>query len=215
MSKITPHLWFDTQAKEAAEFYSEVFPRSQVTNVTTLRDTPSGDCDVVSFTVWDCDFMAISAGPLFEINPSISFFVNFDTGTVPDAATTLDRIWAQLADGGNELMALGEYPFSKRYGWIADRYGVSWQLILSDAEGDPRPAIVPSLLFTGDVCGKAAEARDCSAMPSADSQPRTPRARSPTNPARRCSPTSASPTLGWRRWTAPRTTVSVSTRRCR
>ena len=57
-------------------------------------------------------------------------------------------------------MPLGEYPFSKRYGWISDRYGVSWQLILSDPQGDPRPTIVPSLLFTGEVCGKAAEARE-------------------------------------------------------
>jgi predicted 3-demethylubiquinone-9 3-methyltransferase (glyoxalase superfamily) len=160
MSKITPHLWFDTQAKEAAEFYSGVFPQSQVTNVTTLHNTPGGDCDVVSFTVWGRDFMAISAGPLFEINPSISFIVNFDPGSVPDATESLDRIWAQLTDGGSELMPLGEYPFSKRYGWVADRYGVSWQLILSDAEGAPRPTIVPSLLFTGEVCGKAAEARD-------------------------------------------------------
>ena len=158
MSKITPHLWFDTQAREAAEFYSEVFPDSQVTNVTTLRDTPSGDCDVVSFTVWGQDFMAISAGPLFEINPSISFIVNFDPDSVPDAAQALDRVWAQLADGGSELMPLGEYPFSKRYGWISDRYGVSWQLILSDTAGDPRPTIVPSMMFTGQVCGKAAEA---------------------------------------------------------
>ena len=69
MSKITPHLWFDTQAKEAAEFYSEVFPDSPVTSVTTLRDTPSGDCDVVSFTVWGHDFMAISAGPLVRDQP--------------------------------------------------------------------------------------------------------------------------------------------------
>jgi predicted 3-demethylubiquinone-9 3-methyltransferase (glyoxalase superfamily) len=160
MSKITPHLWFDTQAKEAAEFYSTVFPDSQVTNVSTLRDTPSGDCDVVSFTVWGHDFMAISAGPLFRINPSISFFVNFDPASVPDAAAALDRIWAQLSDGGNVLMPLGEYPFSKHYGWVADRYGVSWQLILSDPDGDPRPTIVPSLMFTGPVCGKAAEARD-------------------------------------------------------
>jgi predicted 3-demethylubiquinone-9 3-methyltransferase (glyoxalase superfamily) len=160
MSKITPHLWFDTQAKAAAELYSEVFPESHVTNVTTLRDTPSGDCDVVSFTVWGHDFMAISAGPLFEINPSISFIVNFDPATLPDAAQALDRVWEQLADGGRALMPLGEYPFSKHYGWIADRYGVSWQLILSDPEGDPRPTIVPSLMFTGQVCGKAAEARD-------------------------------------------------------
>ena len=160
MSKITPHLWFDTQATEAAAFYSEVFPDSHVDNVTTLRDTPSGDCDIVAFTVWGHEFMAISAGPLFAINPSISFMVNFDPSSVPDAAQELDRIWAQLVDGGNELMPLGEYPFSKHYGWVADRYGVSWQLILSDAAGDPRPTIVPSLLFTGDVCGKAAEAAE-------------------------------------------------------
>ena len=131
-----------------------------MTNVSTLHDTPSGDCDVVSFKVWGHDFMAISAGPLFKINPSISFMVNFDPDSVPDAAQVLDRTWAQLADGGEELMPLGEYPFSKRYGWIADRYGVSWQLILSDTQGEPRPAIVPSLMFTGDVCGKAAEARE-------------------------------------------------------
>ena len=78
MSTITPHLWFDTQATDAAEFYAAVFPDSSVTNVTTLRDTPSGDCDVVSFRVWGQDFMAISAGPMFAITPSISFIVSFD-----------------------------------------------------------------------------------------------------------------------------------------
>jgi predicted 3-demethylubiquinone-9 3-methyltransferase (glyoxalase superfamily) len=160
MPTITPHLWFDTQAKDAAEFYSEIFPDSQITDLTTLRNTPTGDCDVVSFTVWGHSFMAISAGPLFKINPSISFLVNFDPASVPDADQALDRIWAQLADGGHALMPLGEYPFSKRYGWVADRYGVSWQLILSDPEGDPRPTIMPFLMFTGHVCGKAAEARD-------------------------------------------------------
>jgi predicted 3-demethylubiquinone-9 3-methyltransferase (glyoxalase superfamily) len=160
MSKITPHLWFDSQAKEAAEFYSETFPDSRVTNVTTLHNTPTGDCDVVSFTVWGQPLMAISAGPLFTINPSISFLVNFDPASDPDAARVLDRVWAKLTDGGKELMPLGEYPFSKRYAWVADRYGVSWQLILSDPEGDDRPTIVPSLMFTGEACGKAAEARD-------------------------------------------------------
>jgi predicted 3-demethylubiquinone-9 3-methyltransferase (glyoxalase superfamily) len=160
MSKITPHLWFDSQAKEAAELYSDTFPDSRVTNITTLSDTPTGDCDVVSFTVWGHPFMAISAGPLFEINPSISFIVNFDPASVPDAAGALDRVWAKLTDGGKELMPLGEYPFSKRYAWVADRYGVSWQLLLSDPDGEDRPPIVPSLMFTGEVCGKAGEARD-------------------------------------------------------
>ena len=71
--KITPHLWFDTQAKEAAELYASVFPNSKVTHVITLHNTPSGDCDVVSFELSGKSFMAISAGPYFKLNPSISF----------------------------------------------------------------------------------------------------------------------------------------------
>lgn len=160
MSTITPHLWFDTQAREAAEFYAAVFPDSSVTSVTTLRDTPSGDSDIVSFRVWGQDFMAISAGPLFAINPSVSFMVNFDPGRDDNATDLLDRAWARLADGGTALMPLDAYPFSKRYGWVQDRYGVSWQLILTDPSGDPRPAIVPAMMFVGGVSGKAEEATD-------------------------------------------------------
>lgn len=160
MSKITPHLWFDTQAREAAEFYSAVFPESAVTNVATLRDTPSGDCDVVSFRVWGQEFQAISAGPGFTINPSISFIVNFDPSAHDDAVALIDRVWGRLDEGGTVLMPLGEYPFSKRFGWIQDRYRVSWQLILSDPGGAPRPAILPALTFVGDVAGKAEEAVD-------------------------------------------------------
>ena len=160
MSTITPHLWFDTQAKEAAEFYAAVFPDSSVTSVTTLRDTPSGDCDIVAFRVWGQDFMAISAGPLFRINPAISFIVNFDPSRDDDAADLLDQVWAQLADDGAVLMPLDAYPFSKRYGWVQDRYGVSWQLILTDPAGEPRPAVVPALTFVGEVSGKAEAATD-------------------------------------------------------
>lgn len=65
--KIIPHLWYDKEAKEAAEFYCSVFPGSKITNVTTLHDTPSGDCDVVSFQLSDQPFMAISAGPVLYI----------------------------------------------------------------------------------------------------------------------------------------------------
>jgi predicted 3-demethylubiquinone-9 3-methyltransferase (glyoxalase superfamily) len=155
---ITPHLWFDTQAREAAAFYCSVFPDSRITHLTTLRDTPSGDCDVVSFVLWGQPFMAISAGPLFKFNPSVSFFAGFDPSRMDDARGKLDALWDALRDGGKVLMPLQEYPFSKRYGWVQDRFGVSWQLILGDPKGDPRPAIVPSLLFTGDVVGKAAEA---------------------------------------------------------
>ena len=93
---ITPHLWFDTQAREAADFYCSVFPDSRVTSVTTIHDTPSGDCDVVDFQLHGQPFMAISAGPLFKFNPSVSFIVNFDPSRANDAAGRLDRTWAAL-----------------------------------------------------------------------------------------------------------------------
>jgi predicted 3-demethylubiquinone-9 3-methyltransferase (glyoxalase superfamily) len=160
MQKIIPHLWFDTQAKEAAEFYTSVFPDSKITNITTIHDTPSGDCDIVSFNAWGYSFMAISAGPYFKINPSVSFMVNFDPSQDPEAKTRIDAIWEKLMEGGKALMPIGEYPFSKRYGWVEDKFGVSWQLILTNPEGEERPIIVPSLMFVGDNTGKAEEASD-------------------------------------------------------
>lgn len=156
--KIIPHLWFNKEAVEAAHLYTSLLPDSQVTNVTTLYNTPSGDCDTVTFTVAGQEFMAISAGPLFKFNPSISFMVNFDPSRDDEASSRIDMVWAKLLEGGTALMPLGEYPFSKRYGWVQDKYGVSWQLILTDPEGDERPVIIPSMLFVGDVCGKAEEA---------------------------------------------------------
>lgn len=152
---ITSHLWFDTQAREAAAFYCSVFPDSRVGSVTRLQDTPSGDCDVVAFTLAGMPFMAISAGPHFRFNPSVSFMVNFDPSRDPQAREHLDALWAALIEGGETLMPLDAYPFSKRYGWVQDRFGLSWQLILTDPAGEPRPSILPALMFTGEACGKA------------------------------------------------------------
>ena len=150
MQKISPHLWFDSKAKEAAEFYTALFPNSEITNITTLHDTPSGDSDIVSFNLSGYPFMAISAGPLFKLNPSISFMINFDPSKDKEAKTRLEEMWAKLLEGGHTLMEIGEYPFSKRYGWVQDKYGLTWQLML----------INPSLLFVGDKSGKAKEATD-------------------------------------------------------
>jgi len=158
MQKITPHLWFDKEAIEAADFYASLFPNSKVTNVTTLHDAPSGDVNVVSFELSGQPFMAISAGPLFKFNPSISFFVNFDPSRDKNARENIDRLWERLSTGGTALMQLQQYPFSERYGWVLDKYGLSWQLILSDPKGEERPFIVPSLMFVGKVYGKAEEA---------------------------------------------------------
>ncbi|WP_178021729.1 VOC family protein [uncultured Paenibacillus sp.] len=159
-SSIAVHLWFDKEAKEAAEFYCSVFPDSRITGVTTINDTPSGDSEMVSFTVWGFPFMAISAGPYFKMNPSISCIVNFDPSRDPNARKMLDEAWDKLSDGGGALMPLDRYPFSERYGWIQDKYGFTWQLMLTNPDGEPRPAIVPSLMFIGDNCGKAEEARE-------------------------------------------------------
>ncbi len=160
MQKIIPHLWFDREAKEAAAFYASIFPDSKIVNVTTLHDTPSGDCDIVSFELWGYSFMAMSAGPLFKFNPSISFMVNFDPSQDKDAKMRIDEVWAKLLEGGKVLMPIDKYPFSERYGWVQDKYGLSWQLILTNPQGDERPLIIPSFMFVGDVCGKAEESSD-------------------------------------------------------
>ena len=151
MPRITPHLWFDKEAVEAAEFYSATFPGSKVTNVSVIKDTPSGDCDVVSFELLGQPFQAISAGPLFKFTPAISFLVRCQT------ADQVNDLWSKLSEGGSALMPLDSYPFSDRYGWTTDRYGLSWQVML-DSRGEIDQAIVPTLLFVGDVCGKAEEA---------------------------------------------------------
>jgi predicted 3-demethylubiquinone-9 3-methyltransferase (glyoxalase superfamily) len=152
MKKITPHLWFDKQAREAAEFYVSLFPGSKITNVRTLTNTPSGDCDLVSFQLAGQPFMAISAGPYFKFNPSVSFHIKCGT------KDEVDAIWERLSPGGKVLMPLDTYPFSARYGWLEDRYGLSWQMIhVANAIGQK---LTPALMFVGNVCGKAEEAID-------------------------------------------------------
>ncbi len=160
MQKITPHLWFDKEAKQAAEFYVSVFPDSKIKNISVIKDTPSGDCDIVSFTLWGLNFQSISAGPYFKINSSVSFMVNFDPSKDSDAKTKIDEVWNKLIEGGKIMMPLDKYPFSERYGFVEDRFGVSWQLILTSPEGEPRPSIIPSLLFVGGSYGKTEEATE-------------------------------------------------------
>lgn len=151
MQKIVPHLWYDKEAKEAALFYISLFDQSKLLNVTVLENTPSGDSEIVSFELAGQKFMAISAGPYFNFNPSISLMV--DCSSVEE----INAVWEALLEGGSELMHLGEYPFSKRYGWVQDRYGLSWQLILTGGVQTGQK-ITPNLLFSNEACGKAEEA---------------------------------------------------------
>lgn len=167
MPTISPCLWFNDQAEEAAAFYTDLLPNSSTTGTTrypTGVDNPSekppGSVLTVEFELAGVPFTALNGGPDFTPNPSISFMLNFDPSQDPDARESLEATWEALSDGGTPLMPLDEYPFSELYGWVQDRFGVSWQLILSDPEGEDRPFLVPSLLFVGDVVGRAEEAMD-------------------------------------------------------
>ena len=153
MQKIVPHLWFDTQAKEAAEFYVSAFGNgSKITGTTTLHDTPSGDVDSVTFQLLGYSFMAISAGPMFTLNPSISFFLQIEP------ADEVDRLWNELIEGGQVMMPLDNYPWSERYGWLQDRYGLTWQISLGNKKDTGGQFITPALMYTGETYGRAEDA---------------------------------------------------------
>jgi predicted 3-demethylubiquinone-9 3-methyltransferase (glyoxalase superfamily) len=165
MNKIATNLWFDTQAEEAAEFYVSVFGDGAVGRKLRYTDAGQevhgqkpGSVMTVDFRLFDHDFVGLNGGPVFTFNPSVSFFVNYDPSRDENARENLDKAWEALSEGGTVLMPLQEYPFSKHYGWIQDKYGVSWQLMLTNPEGEPRPVIMPSVLFVGANCGRAEEA---------------------------------------------------------
>lgn len=141
MQKVVPHLWFDKEAVEAAEFYTSLFEDSNINSIVQLHDTPSGDSDTVSLTLYGQNFMFISAGPIFQLNPSISLMVHCST------KEEVNRLWDALSLEGRALMELGSYPFSEWYGWINDRYGVSWQLVYVDQPFEQK--IVPHLMYAG------------------------------------------------------------------
>lgn len=151
MTKLIPHLWFDTQAVEAAGFYTSLFQHSQIDGVTVIKDTPSGDCDFVTFTLAGQSFTAISAGPYFTFNPSISLTVAFDN------ETELREVWQKLSESSETLMPLQSYPFCPLYGWIQDRFGLSWQLMLL-RPGDITHKIIYSFLFSKDHAGQSEDA---------------------------------------------------------
>ncbi|MEW6549661.1 MAG: VOC family protein [Spirochaetota bacterium] len=153
MEKIVPHIWFDTQAGEAAEFYCSLFPDSRILRRDLIPGTPSGDMEMLSFELCGRPFSAFSAGPYFKPNPSVSFTVSCES------IQEVDRLWEALSKGGRELMALGEYDFCPRYSWVEDRFGLSWQLMYSPETAANR-RMVPSLLFAGRACEKAREAME-------------------------------------------------------
>ena len=168
MQKITPNLWFNRNAKEAVEFYISVFSESKIIGIHNYPDEGLADVQkefagqevAIDFELSGFRFTAINADDTFTPTPAISMMLNFDPKYNKKAQTELEEIWEKLEAGGNVLMPLDNYPFSERYGWVQDKYGFSWQLILTDPEGEDRPFIIPALLFITDSGMVAEEATE-------------------------------------------------------
>jgi predicted 3-demethylubiquinone-9 3-methyltransferase (glyoxalase superfamily) len=133
MQKITPFLWFDDQAEEAAKFYTSIFKKSKILNVVrygkeaaSKSGRPPGSVMTVVFEIEGLRFIALNGGPYFKFNEAVSFVVNCKT------QAELDRLWKKLSAGGEESQC----------GWLKDKYGLSWQIV---------PTIIAELLSSKDA----------------------------------------------------------------
>jgi len=158
MQKIVMNLWFDSQAEEAAKFYTSLFKNSRIGKTTRygkagyeFHHQPEGRLMTIEFELEGQGFIGLNAGPVFKFTPAVSFLIACAT------KEEVDALWEKLSAGGTALMELGEYPFSEKYGWTQDRYGLSWQVMFM-GERKITQKITPTLMFVGAACGRAEEA---------------------------------------------------------
>ena len=140
--QITPCLWFNNQAKEAATLYCSVFSKSKITSQSPI---------VTEIEVSGQKFILIDGGPMYQPNASISFYYTCES------EQELEIIWNAFAKEGSIMMPVGKYPWSEKYGWITDKFGISWQLALGEI-GEIGQKITPCLMFTGKQYGRVDEA---------------------------------------------------------
>ena len=145
---ITPFLWFDDNAEEAVHFYTSIFDHSKINSQMHM---PDGKVLTMGFELAGQSFAAINGGPHFKINPSVSFYVACET----EAEVVL--LWEKLFEGGSAMMPLDKYPWSEKYGFLQDRFGMTWQITI---DKNIKQKITPSLLFTQNQHGKGKEALD-------------------------------------------------------
>jgi predicted 3-demethylubiquinone-9 3-methyltransferase (glyoxalase superfamily) len=155
MQKIQPTLWYDGAAEDALRLYASLVLGSAVGRVarfpeagTEVHGQPSGSVMTVEARLGDTQVVGLNGGPQFSFTPALSLFVTLDT------EADVDRVWEGLVDGGRVLMPLGRYDWRPRYGWLADRWGLTWQVALRAEEAPPR-TVVPALLFGGERAGQA------------------------------------------------------------
>ncbi len=152
--KIIPAIWCNANATEAAEFYASVFRDAAIV------ESVSGMAEYIS--IHGQHFLLINGNDMFAPNASISGMLNFNPllfGSEAQARAYLDELYEKLSTGG-VLMELGEYPFSKRYAWVRDKFGFTWQLMLTDPNEPPSPFVIPSFLFGDDNQFQAKRATD-------------------------------------------------------
>jgi predicted 3-demethylubiquinone-9 3-methyltransferase (glyoxalase superfamily) len=157
MNRVIPNFWFDGQAEQVAKFYTSLFKNSKVGHIAYYADAGkeihghnAGDVLTVEFQLENMRFIALNGGPQFKVNPSISFLVRCETGE------EVDDLWQKLSNEGEILMPLDLYPFSRRYGWLKDKFGISWQIALNEQKFVQK--ITPALMFTQSHVGQAEDA---------------------------------------------------------
>ncbi len=158
MNKIVPCLWFDGVAEQAVALYTSIFGNSRVGRINRygregqeIHAMPEGAVMTVDFEIDGYSLVGLNGGPHFRFSPANSFFVTLET------EAEVDAVWAALVEYGTVLMPLQAYDWSGRYGWLNDRYGLSWQVMLGEREDMGRP-IAPCLMFIGPQHARAEEA---------------------------------------------------------
>ncbi len=141
-NKIYPCIWFNNYGDEAAQFYCTVFENSRISH---------GNSFVTNLVISDQQFMLINGGEKFKPNPCLSFYTTCET------ELEIDTTWNKLIDGGKAMMPLNKYPWSEKYGWLEDKYGVSWQLTLGKIS-EIGQKITPLMMFTKEQNGRGQDA---------------------------------------------------------
>lgn len=161
MQKIIPHLWFDGAAEEAAVLYARLIAGSRVGRVTRFGKAGlaqhgqlEGTAMTVEFELAGYRMVGLNGGPHFRFTPAVSYFVMLES------EVEVDRLWRGLVEGGSVLMPLDAYDWSPKYGWLSDRFGLSWQIALGARSDVGGQAVTPALMFTGARCGQAEAAME-------------------------------------------------------
>lgn len=149
--KIVPHLWFDNQAEEAVKFYTSLFEDSKIGDIARyveagqeIHQQEPGAVMTMDFELAGYKMIALNGGPYFQFTPAISFYVTAET------EDEVDRLWEKLSEGGTPLMPLDKYNWSEKYGWVKDKYGLTWQISLGNLDDVHGQKIVPSLMYVSE-----------------------------------------------------------------